>query len=76
MNDVVGEGRVLTFPDMNGSDGIDLQPGTAYEVVTRTKVEELAEDVREIRARIDGIFWLVAGSIVADILLRVMGVGR
>jgi hypothetical protein len=45
-------------------------------MVTRTKVEELAVDVKEIRARIDGIFWLIAGSIVVEVALRALGAGR
>ena len=37
------------------SDAVDLTPGSTYEVITRTKVEELASDVKDIRGRIDGI---------------------
>jgi hypothetical protein len=73
MNDVMGDGKVVPFP---GQDGLELGPGSAYEMVTRTKVEELAEDVKEIRSRIDGIFWLIAGSIVIEVLLRALGAGR
>jgi hypothetical protein len=73
MNEVLDERKVLPFP---GQDGIELGPGSAYEMVTRTKVEELAVDVKEIRARIDGIFWLIAGSIVVEVALRALGAGR
>lgn len=58
------------------SDAVDLTPGSTYEVITRTKVEELASDVKDIRGRIDGIFWLIAGSIVMDVLQRALGGGR
>ncbi len=58
------------------NEGIEMGPGNAYEVVTRTKVEELADDVKEIRGRIDGIFWLIAGSIVVEVLQRALGGGR
>jgi hypothetical protein len=73
MSELVDDGKVLPFP---GMEGVDLAPGSAYEVVTRTKVDELAADVKEIRGRIDGIFWLIAGSIVVDVLLRATGAGR
>lgn len=73
MNEFASDGNVVPFP---GQDGIDLGPGSAYEMVTRSKVEELAEDVKEIRARIDGIFWLIAGSIVVEVLFRAIGAGR
>jgi len=58
MEDGMNEGKVVPFPRQGG---IDLGPGTAYEAITRTKVDELTADVKEIRARIDGIFWLIAG---------------
>ncbi len=72
MEDGMYEGKVVPFPIQGG---IDLGPGTAYEAITRTKVDELTADVKEIRARIDGIFWLIAGSIVVDVVLRAIGAG-
>ncbi|MCC6674667.1 MAG: hypothetical protein IT339_05695 [Thermomicrobiales bacterium] len=72
MADGVNDAKVVPFP---GQGGIDLGPGTAYEAITRTRVDELAADVKEIRARIDGIFWLIAGSIVVDVVLRAIGAG-
>jgi hypothetical protein len=76
VNDIVEEGNVLPFPGLSARDPVDLTPGTAYEVVTRAKVEELASDVKEIRDRIDGIFWLIAASIVVQIVLRAMGIAH
>lgn len=49
---------------------IDLEPKSTYEVVTREKVERFAEELREIRYRINGIFYLVIGSVLLDVLLR------
>jgi hypothetical protein len=76
MNETIENGNVLPFPGVAARDPVDLTPGTAYEVVTRAKVEELATDVKEIRDRIDGIFWLIAASIVVQIALRAMGIGH
>ena len=73
MNEARGDGHILTFP---GKDPIDLGPGSAYEAVTRTMVEDLAEDVKEIRGRIDAIFWLIAGSVVVEVALRAIGAGH
>lgn len=56
-----------------GQERIDLGPGSAYEAVTRTMVEALAEDVTEIRGRIDAIFWLIAGAIVVEVVMRAIG---
>lgn len=52
------------------SPGIDLEPATAYEAITRQKVESLEEDLSEIKSRVDTIFYLVIGSILVDMLSR------
>ena len=49
---------------------IDLEPVTAYEAITRQKVDALEEDLREIKSRVDTIFYLVIGSILIDMLTR------
>ena len=67
-------GKILSLPGREEPVGIDLNPGSAYEAVTRTMVEELSEDVKEIRGRIDAIFWLIAGTIVVELVLRALGV--
>lgn len=52
---------------------LDLEPATAYEAMTRQKVEALDEDLREIKSRVDTIFYLVIGSILVDMLTRWVG---
>lgn len=66
-------GTILRLPGRD-EPGVDLTPGSAYEAVTRTMVEEVAEDVKEIRGRIDAIFWLIAGTIVVELVMRALGV--
>lgn len=68
-------GKILSLPIREDTAGVDLNPGSVYEAVTRTKVDELAEEVKEIRGRIDAIFWLIAGAIVVELVLRAMGAG-
>ena len=68
-------GKLLSLPVREEPVGVDLNPGSVYEAVTRTKVDELAEEVKEIRGRIDAIFWLIAGAIVVELVLRAMGAG-
>lgn len=53
--------------------GVDLEPSSAYEALTRQMVEALAEDVREIKSRVNNIFYIVIGSILVDMLTRWMG---
>ncbi len=55
------------------SPPIDLEPTSAYEAITREKVESLEDDLREIKSRVDTIFYLIIGSIVVDMLTRWMG---
>lgn len=51
---------------------VDLGPGTVYEVVTRNMVNSLSEDVREIRNRINGLFWLLAGTVAVDLVMKAL----
>lgn len=52
---------------------IELGPASVYEAVTRQMVEALAEDIREIKTRVNGLLWMVAGAIVVDIAIRLAG---
>lgn len=62
--------------EANGRAGVRLGPASTYEAITRMMVERLSEDVREIRNRINGLFWLIAGTVVVDIAMRMAGLGR
>ena len=52
---------------------VDLEPGCAYGVVTRQKVDDLFGELRAIRARMDSLFTLMVGAIALDLLLRLAG---
>lgn len=51
---------------------IDMDPKSTYEVVTREKVERFADELKEIRYRVNGIFYLVIGGLLMDVLLRLI----
>jgi hypothetical protein len=53
--------------------GVELGPASAYEAVTRQMVEALEADLREIKGRLNGVLWMVAGAIVVDVVMRVAG---
>lgn len=55
--------------------GVDLAPGTAYEVVTRQMVEEVRGELGEIRARLNQLTSLIVGAITLEVLLRLTGLG-
>jgi hypothetical protein len=51
-------------------EGVDLRPASAYEAVTRQKVESLTEDLKEIKGRLNTLFYTVIGAILIDLLTR------
>ena len=53
--------------------GVELRPLSAYEAVTRQMVEALADELREIKGRVNGLLWMVAGAILLDVVLRLAG---
>jgi hypothetical protein len=48
---------------------------TTFEAVTRVMVETLAEELRTIHRRVDGLFWMSIGAVVMDTVLRLLGPG-
>lgn len=49
---------------------VSLEPTSTYEVVTRQMVLGMGEDLREIKARLNGLLFMVAGSLLVDVALR------
>lgn len=50
--------------------GVAMGPGTVYEAVTRQMVEGLTEELKEIKERLNGLLFMVAGAMVIDVALR------
>ena len=57
-----------------GNDGgnapLDLDPHSAYELLTRQMVQTLADELREIRLRVNVLIFVSLGAVVAETLLR------
>lgn len=53
--------------------GIDLRPASAFEAVTRQMVEDVAEQLRDLRGRIDWLIFVIASAIVGEFLGRFFG---
>jgi hypothetical protein len=49
---------------------ISLEPASAYEAVTRQMVVGLDQELREIKSRLNGLLFMVAGSLLLDVVLR------
>jgi hypothetical protein len=56
----------------DSAGGIDTGPASAYEAVTRQMVTDLAEDLREIKGRLNALFFALVGGILLDLLGQVL----
>lgn len=63
---------ILTTPRERAAP-IDMEPKSTYEVITRERVEHIDDELKEIRHRVNGIFYLVIGSVLLDWLPRWLG---
>ncbi|HWV34149.1 MAG TPA: hypothetical protein VNZ55_00850 [Thermomicrobiales bacterium] len=69
-------GRAATPPSSTPTPpeiGIDVRPASTYEAVTRQMVESLADDLREIKSRLNNLVFMIAGAILMDVISRVIG---
>lgn len=55
--------------------GIDMEPASAYEAVTRQMVMGVRDELREIRGRINGLIFLLIGTVIGEVLLRLITAG-
>ena len=51
---------------------VDDRPRSVYEIVTRRMLEELKEDVGEVKGRVNTLLWLVAGAVVLEMVVRLV----
>jgi hypothetical protein len=63
--------RALHERDDRAPAPLDLDPRSAYELLTRQMVSALADELREIRQRVNGLIFLTIGAVLADIVMRV-----
>ena len=57
-------------PDADARQAVDEQPCCAYDLVTRTRLEGLTEQVHELRGRVHALIFTVAAAALAEMLLR------
>jgi hypothetical protein len=51
---------------------VSLDPASAYEAITRQMVLNLDAELREIKTRLNGLLFIVAGSLLLDVALRLL----
>lgn len=52
------------------ADRLDLDPRSAYELLTRQMVSDLTDELREIRLRVNGLLFVTVGAVLVDAVLR------
>jgi hypothetical protein len=52
---------------------MELGTPSVYEAVTRRMVETMAEELKEIKTRLNSLLFMVAGAILVDLALRLAG---
>jgi hypothetical protein len=55
------------------SPTVDLAPKSTHEAITRQMVEDLARDLAEVKTRVNALLFLVAGSVLVSLALRLAG---
>lgn len=50
----------------------DLVPGCAFGALVRERLEDLERHLEEVKARLNGLLFLVAGAVVVEIVLRLV----
>ncbi len=49
---------------------LNLDPRSAYEVLTRQMVAALTEELREIRQRVNGLIFITVAAVITDVVMR------
>ena len=75
-----GVGRVLGYGRQDRIDKkmkddkvgeVDERPKSVYELITRRMLEELREDISEVKGRVNALLWLMVGAILMELVMRV-----
>ena len=50
---------------------IDLSPASGFDVLIQERIRSLEDGLREVRARINGLIFLIVGVVIVQVVLRV-----
>ena len=59
--------------NVSGGEPLDDKPRSVYEVVTRQMLEQVKADVKEVKDRVNTLLWVVAGAVVLEVVMRMVG---
>jgi hypothetical protein len=51
---------------------VDERPRSVYEVLTRRMLEDLRDEVGEVKGRVNTLLWLVAGATIVDLAMKLV----
>ncbi len=49
---------------------VDTAPGCAYGAIIGERLQALEKEIAEVKARLNGLIFVVAGAVVVQIILR------
>ena len=50
---------------------IDLAPSSGFDVLIQERIRGLEDGLKEVRGRVNGLMFLVAGVVIVQVVLRV-----
>lgn len=65
-------GRLLRKGRPSPRPLVDTAPGCAFGVIVGQRLQELEESLGEVKARLNGLIFLVVGAVLLEMVLRLM----
>jgi hypothetical protein len=62
-------GSAPPYPE---GEPVDDRPRSVYELMTRRMLDEMREDVNDIKGRVNALLWMVAGAVVLEFIVRLV----
>jgi hypothetical protein len=66
------EGRAASPSHLEGGEPVDDRPRSVYELMTRRMLDEMREDVNDIKGRVNALLWMVAGAVLLEFIVRLV----
>ncbi|MDO8531413.1 MAG: hypothetical protein Q7T26_04480 [Dehalococcoidia bacterium] len=51
---------------------VEVAPASAFEAVLEQRLKELEAQVEEVKGRVNGLLYLVAGTVLLEVVLRLV----
>ncbi|MCH8940136.1 MAG: hypothetical protein IIC27_03295 [Chloroflexi bacterium] len=59
------------IPGPQAGASIDLGPSSGFDVLIQERIRSLEDGLKEVRARINGLIFLVVGVVIVQVVLRI-----